>query len=68
MRREEQDPLHKGSSAQPSMVEFVKPLANRPPIIPCPPLDLMHHHARPPCRMPCKALARAHTILAKADT
>ena len=59
MRREEQDPRLKSSSAQPSMAWLVKPLDSRPPIIPCPPLDLVHRHERSPCRMPCKTLDSA---------
>ena len=59
IRREEQDPRLKSLSAQPSMAWFVKPLDSRPPIIPCPPLDLVHRHERSPCRMPCKTLDSA---------
>ena len=68
MRREEQDPPPKDSSAQPSMAESVKSLANRPTIIPCPALNLMHHYERPSCRMPCEALAGVHATLVKADS
>ena len=41
------------------MAWFVNPLASRPPIILCPPLDLVHRCERSPCKMLSKTLDSA---------